>query len=149
MPKAPLTPQQAAQQVLKVAGRSTRVTTEANVTVAGQAAYQLVLAPKPSGSQLAKIPIAKWVDYTFWAPANGKLEGVTIPNDLLGYDTYTSKGLMPGPICTPSLASIDAALNPDTKDHYLFFLAKHDGTDTTAFAKTQAEHEANIRKYGQ
>ena len=58
IPKAPLTPQQAAQQVLKVAGRSTRVTTEANVTVAGQAAYQLVLAPKASGSQIAKITIA-------------------------------------------------------------------------------------------
>ena len=58
MPKAPLTPQQAAQQVLKLAGRSTQVTTEANVTVAGQAAYQLVLAPKASGSQIAKITIA-------------------------------------------------------------------------------------------
>ena len=58
MPKAPLTPQQAAQQVLKVAGRSTQVTTEANVSVAGQAAYQLVLAPKASGSQIAKITIA-------------------------------------------------------------------------------------------
>jgi outer membrane lipoprotein-sorting protein len=58
MPHAPLTPQQAAQQVLKVAGRSTRVTTEANVTVAGQAAYQLVLAPKASGSQIARITIA-------------------------------------------------------------------------------------------
>jgi hypothetical protein len=34
------------------------VTTEANVTVAGQAAYQLVLAPKASGSQIAKITIA-------------------------------------------------------------------------------------------
>jgi outer membrane lipoprotein-sorting protein len=58
IPKTPLTPQQAAQQVLKFAGRSTRVTTEANVTVAGQAAYQLVLAPKASGSQVAKVTIA-------------------------------------------------------------------------------------------
>jgi outer membrane lipoprotein-sorting protein len=58
IPKTPLTPQQAAQQALKLAGRSTRVTTEANVTVAGQAAYQLVLAPKASGSQVAKITIA-------------------------------------------------------------------------------------------
>src|SRR6516225_8961555 len=56
--QVPVTPQQAAQQALKVAGRSTRVTTEANVTVAGQAAYQLVLAPKASGSQVAKITIA-------------------------------------------------------------------------------------------
>ena len=58
MPQAPLTPQQAAQQVLKAAGPSTSVTTEANVTVAGQAAYQLVLTPKASGSQIARITIA-------------------------------------------------------------------------------------------
>jgi len=58
IPKAPLTPQQAAQQALKAVGHSTRVTTEANVTVAGQAAYQLVLAPRASGSQVARITIA-------------------------------------------------------------------------------------------
>src|SRR5579859_2101203 len=58
MPHAPVTPQQAAQQALKAAGPSTRVTTEANVTVAGQAAYQLVLAPRAGGSQIAKITIA-------------------------------------------------------------------------------------------
>ena len=58
VPRSPVTPQQAAQQALKLAGHSTRVTTEANVTVAGQAAYQLVLAPKASGSQVAKITIA-------------------------------------------------------------------------------------------
>ena len=58
IPKTPVTPQQAAQQALKLAGPSTRVTTQANVTVAGQAAYQLVLAPKASGSQVAKVTIA-------------------------------------------------------------------------------------------
>ena len=92
--------------------------------------------------------IDKYTTYTFWAPANGKLEGVDIPADLIGYDTYTTAGLMPGPICTPSLASIDAALHPDTKDHYLFFLAKHDGSNASVFAKTAAEHQKNIDKYG-
>jgi hypothetical protein len=58
IPKAPLTPQQAAQQALKAAGHSTRVITEANVTVAGRAAYQLVLVPKASGSQVGRITIA-------------------------------------------------------------------------------------------
>ena len=58
MPRTPLTPQQAAKQVLAAVGPSTRVTTEANVTVAGQAAYQLVLAPKSSGSLIGKITIA-------------------------------------------------------------------------------------------
>ena len=56
---------------------------------------------------------------------------------------------MPGPICTPSLPSIEAALTPDTKAGYLFFVAKNDGSNTTAFAKTQAEHEKNVKKYAQ
>ena len=99
--------------------------------------------------QLAKTPISDWVNYAFWGPVDGKLQGVTIPAALQGYDTYSSKGLMPGPICTPSLASIEAALAPDTKAGYLFFVAKNDGSNTTAFAKTQAEHEKNVKKYAQ
>ena len=57
-PKTPLTPQEAAQQALAQVGPSTRVTTESNVTVAGQAAYQLVLAPKSSQSLIGKVTIA-------------------------------------------------------------------------------------------
>jgi outer membrane lipoprotein-sorting protein len=56
--QAPLTPQQAAQQVLAAVGKTTRVTTETNVTVAGQAAYQLVLAPKDSRSLIGRVTIA-------------------------------------------------------------------------------------------
>jgi outer membrane lipoprotein-sorting protein len=56
--RVPLTPQQAAQQALAAVGPSTRVTTESNVTVAGEAAYQLVIAPKSSGSLIGKITIA-------------------------------------------------------------------------------------------
>jgi hypothetical protein len=56
--RAPVTPQQAAQQALAAVGPTTRVTTESNVTVAGQPAYQLVVAPKPSGSLIGKITIA-------------------------------------------------------------------------------------------
>jgi outer membrane lipoprotein-sorting protein len=58
VPRAPITPQQAAKQALAAVGPSTRVTTEANVTVAGQAAYQLVVSPKSSGSLIGKITIA-------------------------------------------------------------------------------------------
>ena len=57
-PKTPLTPQEAAKQALATVGPTTRVTTEANVIVAGQPAYQLVLAPKSSGSLIGKITIA-------------------------------------------------------------------------------------------
>jgi UPF0755 protein len=95
--------------------------------------------------QLARLPIAKWVSYVFWAPLQAPLSA-SIPAAIAAYNTYTTKGLPPGPICTPTVASIDAALNPDTRGGYLFFLAKKDGT--TVFARTYAEHLANIAKYG-
>jgi hypothetical protein len=57
-PKTPLTPQEAARQALAQVGPSTRVTTESNVTVAGQPAYQLVVAPKSSQSLIGKVTIA-------------------------------------------------------------------------------------------
>jgi outer membrane lipoprotein-sorting protein len=55
---APLTPQQAAQQVLAKVGPTTTVRVDSNVTVAGEAAYQLVLAPKSSSSLIGQIRIA-------------------------------------------------------------------------------------------
>ena len=54
----PLTPQQAAQRALAVAGRSTAVSVDSNVSVAGQDAYQLVLAPKDSRSLIGRVSIA-------------------------------------------------------------------------------------------
>jgi outer membrane lipoprotein-sorting protein len=55
---APLTPQQAAQQVLAAVGKTTTVSTDSNVTVAGQPAYELVLAPKDSRSLVGQVQIA-------------------------------------------------------------------------------------------
>src|SRR5580704_21378 len=56
--KAPLTPQQAAQQVLAAVGPTTTVSVDSNVTVAGQPAYELVLAPKDSRSLVGQVQIA-------------------------------------------------------------------------------------------
>jgi UPF0755 protein len=97
--------------------------------------------------ELAKMDVKAWTSYTFWAPIKGGLTDEALPPELAGYNTYTSKGLPPGPIDTPTLTSIDAALEPDTADGYFYFLAKGDGTGTTAFAKTLKEHEANKKKY--
>jgi hypothetical protein len=58
VPPISLTPQQAAQKILALLGPTTRVSTESNVTVAGQAAYQLVLAPRDSRSLVGKVTIA-------------------------------------------------------------------------------------------
>jgi outer membrane lipoprotein-sorting protein len=54
----PLTPQQAAQEVLAKVGPTTTVRVDSNVTVAGEAAYQLVLAPKSTSSLIGQIRIA-------------------------------------------------------------------------------------------
>jgi hypothetical protein len=54
----PLTPQQAAREALAAVGPTTRVSTETNVTIAGQPAYQLVVAPRSSGSLIGKVTIA-------------------------------------------------------------------------------------------
>jgi hypothetical protein len=53
-----LTPQAAANQVLKAVGPSTVVAVQSNVDVAGQAAYQLALAPRSSKSLVRKVLIA-------------------------------------------------------------------------------------------
>jgi UPF0755 protein len=63
------------------------------------------------------------------------------------YNTYVIIGLPPGPICAPSLAAIEATVNPETTD-YLYFVAKDDGTNTHAFARTLEEHERNRAIYG-
>ncbi|HET9614174.1 MAG TPA: endolytic transglycosylase MltG [Candidatus Limnocylindrales bacterium] len=97
---------------------------------------------------LTSLGLPNWKTYSFWNVPKEPLGQIQLPDDLLGYQTYTQAGLPPGPICTPTIASIDAALNPDTASGYLYFLAKKDGSNTHAFAKTQKEHDANRKKYG-
>ncbi|MEX1158575.1 MAG: endolytic transglycosylase MltG [Thermomicrobiales bacterium] len=60
------------------------------------------------------------------------------------YNTYLNPSLPPGPICNPSLAAIEAALNPE-QTPYIFFVATGDGTH--AFAETFEEHQRNIDQY--
>ncbi len=60
------------------------------------------------------------------------------------YNTYVHKGLPPGPIGSPSLDSIEAAIHPDT-NNYLFYLA--DNTGVTHYSKTYEEHLAKKRLY--
>ena len=88
-----------------------------------------------------------WKDYFFWKVPAGPLASVQVDPDLQGYQTYQVAGLIPGPISTPSLASIDAALKPNTGTGYLYFVLIPD-TKEHAFAKTLKEHNANLRKYG-
>lgn len=62
------------------------------------------------------------------------------------YNTYTHFGLPPGPICTPSVKTIDAVLNAATTD-YLFFCARPDFSGLHNFASNEKDHFANARIY--
>ena len=59
------------------------------------------------------------------------------------YNTYAIRGLPPGPIASPGIKSIIAALYP-AKVPYLYFVSQNNGTHY--FSKTMAEHSAAIRR---
>ncbi len=57
------------------------------------------------------------------------------------YNTYTNKGLPPGPIANPSLNSIKYALYPN-ESNYFYFVS--DSVGRMLFATTEADHIKNI-----
>ncbi|MFN5346634.1 MAG: endolytic transglycosylase MltG [Bacteroidota bacterium] len=62
------------------------------------------------------------------------------------YNTYLNFGLPPGPICTPSIESIDAVLNRK-KSGYMFFCAREDFSGFHNYAETYSEHKQNARLF--
>ncbi|MCF7921229.1 MAG: endolytic transglycosylase MltG [Candidatus Marinimicrobia bacterium] len=62
------------------------------------------------------------------------------------YNSYLRRGLPPGPIANPGLASILAALNPE-KTEFLYFVGKNDGTGAHDFSKTLREHNNKVNRY--
>ena len=58
------------------------------------------------------------------------------------YNTYTNVGLTPGAIANPGLASLKAALNPETTNYYFYVLNPAEGVHK--FSTTLDEHNAFI-----
>jgi UPF0755 protein len=62
------------------------------------------------------------------------------------YNTYRNLGLPPGPICTPTKATIDAVLNAP-KTNYLYFVASSNFNGTHVFSATYEEHLKKAKEY--
>lgn len=62
------------------------------------------------------------------------------------YNTYTQRGLPPTPIANPGLASLNAALDPESSDYFFFIYDKSYGQHR--FSKTLAEHNAWAKRLG-
>jgi UPF0755 protein len=60
------------------------------------------------------------------------------------YNTYKHRGLPPGPVCSPGMAAMIAALYPDTTSHAIYFVAQGDGGHI--FSQTLGEHRAAINQ---
>ncbi len=76
--------------------------------------------------------------------AEGRDGGTVTTQDLqlvTPYNTYLSKGLTPTPICFPSPAALQAAIDPPGGTWLYFVVVQSDGTE--AFADTFAQQEAN------
>jgi UPF0755 protein len=88
-----------------------------------------------------------WVGATPWPfTVKDRLHRAELDDKDNVYNTYTHEGLPPGPICNPGIGAMKAVIDPDGSD-FLYFVAKGDGTNGHAFAKTVSEHQRNVDKW--
>jgi len=80
-----LTPQQAADAILKAVGKTTTVRVQPSVMVAGEPAYQLVLAPKDARSLIGQVVIAVDGKYGFPLRVQVYAKGAKSPAFQVGY----------------------------------------------------------------
>lgn len=73
--------------------------------------------------------------------------GESFKNDDGRYNTYNVKGLPPGPLCSPGIDAINAALYPTQNSDYYYFVTDKNGN--FYFHKTMAEQNATIAKLQQ
>ena len=70
--------------------------------------------------------------------------GNSFKNDDGRYDTYKVKGLPPGPLCSPGIDAIKAALYPTEDTPYFYFVT--DSKGKFYYHKTMAEQQNTINK---
>lgn len=97
-------------------------------------------------NRLAKGMKLQFDSTTVYAMTNGLygVERVTYDDLKLEspYNTYYVEGLPVGPICSPSLAAIDAVLNPAQHNYLYFQMDQEKGDGSNLFFETYQEHTA-------
>ncbi|HEX6218002.1 MAG TPA: endolytic transglycosylase MltG [Sphingomicrobium sp.] len=135
-PTCPITSKQEAIVLASIVEKETGKPSERR-TVAGVYCNRLRIGMKLDADPTVIYPITK-----------GKPLGRRIRRSELmaetGYNTYRSPGLPIGPIANPGRDSIAAVLDPAPTEA-IYFVA--DGTGGHVFAKTFAEHQANVQKW--
>ncbi|PIV01344.1 endolytic transglycosylase MltG [Candidatus Shapirobacteria bacterium CG03_land_8_20_14_0_80_40_19] len=104
------------------------------------ATVQYAIADEEFNSLITNYQLLITDDFSFWPKLGaGVVRTIDSP-----YNTYRVAALPLGPICTPSLESLQAVLNPANTDA-LYYLHSSDKQIHTA--KTYKEHQENIKEY--
>lgn len=97
-----------------------------------------------AGMKLQADPTVKFALKNF---ALKRVQGVHLAFDS-PYNTYMYAGIPPGPICTPSIESLEAVLDAPETD-YLYFVASDKFDGTSIFTSDYDEHMKYARLYQQ
>ena len=119
----------------------------------GEMYLETILTLTKRGTPFRSIDVCEEMGYS--KPSVSRAMGLLRKGELITdaqinaspYNSYTTKGLPPGPIANPGLASLDAALDPNDTSYYFFIFDQSAGVHR--FSKTLAEHEKKIKQiYG-
>ena len=94
------------------------------------------------GMRLQADPTVKFITRNFQL---GRITGVHLKLES-PYNTYLHEGLPPGPICTPSIESIEAVLNAPQTD-YIFFVASYQFDGSTIFTSNLNDHNKYVKLF--
>ena len=95
------------------------------------------------------MPLATDPSVIYAAMLDGHWRGTIFQSDLLSpsaYNTYRHTGLPPGPIASPGIAALKAAMHPATTD-FLYFVA--DAQGHSQFSADLKTHNAQVQAYRQ
>jgi len=102
-------------------------------------------------NRLAKdMPLMTDPSVIYAALLDGRYRGTIYASDLQAdspYNTYRYPGLPPGPICSPGMASLKAAMHPAQTDYLYFVAASADPSGKSRFSATLEEHAHDVQQY--